>query len=222
MKYKVIITGASGMIGEGVLLECLESKTIEKVLVINRSTLNRRHPKLEEVLLKDFAQVDSIKENLKGYDGCFFCMGTSAVGKSEAEYTQITYGTVAAFTDVLFDLNPEMVFNYVSGQGTDSTEKGNVMWARVKGKTENKVLNKGFKNAYAFRIGVVIPEKGIKSRTNWYQFFYTIMKPFYPLLKKSENITTTTKVGLAMINSLTKPSANKLLGNREINELAKA
>ena len=222
MKYKVIITGASGMIGEGVLLECLESKTIEKVLVINRSTLNRRHPKLEEVLLKDFAQVDSIKENLKGYDGCFFCMGTSAVGKSEADYTQITYGTVAAFTDVLFDLNPEMVFNYVSGQGTDSTEKGNVMWARVKGKTENKVLNKGFKNAYAFRIGVVIPEKGIKSRTNWYQFFYTIMKPFYPLLKKSENITTTTKVGLAMINSLTKPSANKLLGNREINELAKA
>jgi hypothetical protein len=113
-----------------------------------------------------------------------------------------------------------MVFNYVSGQGTDSTEKGTTMWARVKGKAENKVLNKGFNDAYAFRIGVVIPEKGIKSRTNWYQIFYSIMRPFYSLLKKSKNITTTTKVGLAMINSLTSSSENKHLENKEINQMA--
>jgi nucleoside-diphosphate-sugar epimerase len=220
MKHNVIITGASGMIGEAVLLECLESDTIVKVLLVNRGSTNRQHPKLEEVLLKDFTNVASVKEQLNGYGGCFFCMGTSAVGKSEAEYTEITYDTVAAFADILFELNPKMVFNYVSGQGTDSTEKGTTMWARVKGKAENKVLNKGFNDAYAFRIGVVIPEKGIKSRTNWYQIFYSIMRPFYSLLKKSKNITTTTKVGLAMINSLTSSSENKHLENKEINQMA--
>lgn len=220
MKYKVIITGASGMVGEGVLLECLENELIEKVLVINRSTINRQHPKLAEVLLKDFTQVDSVKEDLKGYDACFFCMGTSALGLSEAEYSKVTYNTVAAFADVLFELNPEMVFNYVSGQGTDSSENGSTMWARIKGKAENKVLNKGFKDAYAFRPGVIIPEKGVRSRTNWYQFFYTIMQPFYGWLKKSKNITTTTKLGQAMIKSLINPSANKLLENKDINEMA--
>lgn len=220
MKYSVILTGASGMIGEGVLLECLESDAIDKVLVINRSSINQKHPKLKEVLLKDFTKASSIKEELSNYDACFFCMGTSAIGKSEAEYTEITFDAIAAFADILYSQNPHMVFNYVSGQGTDSSEKGNIMWARVKGKTENEVLNKGFKDAYAFRIGVVIPEKGIKSRTNWYQFFYTLMSPFYSLLKKSKNITTTTKVGLAMINSLNNSSENKHLENKEINEMA--
>jgi uncharacterized protein YbjT (DUF2867 family) len=220
MKYSVIITGSSGMLGEGVLLECLASELIEKVLVINRSSINKQHPKLEEVLLKDFTKIASIGEQLKGYDACFFCMGTSAIGKSEEAYTAITYDTVTAFVDVLYELSPEMVFNYVSGQGTDSSEKGSTMWARVKGKTENEVLNKGFKDAYAFRPGVIIPEKGIKSRTNWYQIFYSIMSPFYSLLKKSKNITTTTKVGLAMINTLTNPSQNKHLENKKINEMA--
>jgi uncharacterized protein YbjT (DUF2867 family) len=220
MKYSVIITGSSGMLGEGVLLECLASELIEKVLVINRSSINKQHPKLEEVLLKDFTKIASIGEQLKGYDACFFCMGTSAIGKSEEAYTAITYDTVTAFVDVLYELNPAMVFNYVSGQGTDSSEKGSTMWARVKGKTENEVLNKGFKDAYAFRPGVIIPEKGIKSRTNWYQIFYSIMSPFYSLLKKSKNITTTTKVGLAMINTLTNPSQNKHLENKKINEMA--
>jgi uncharacterized protein YbjT (DUF2867 family) len=220
MKYSVIITGSSGMVGEGVLLECLDNELIEKVLVINRSSINKQHPKLEEVLLKDFTKIDSIGEQLKGYDACFFCMGTSAIGKSEEAYTVITYDTVAAFADVLYELNPEMVFNYVSGQGTDSSGKGSTMWARVKGKAENEVLNKGFKDAYAFRPGVIIPEKGIKSRTNWYQVFYSIMSPFYSLLKKSKNITTTTKVGLAMINTLTNSSQNKHLENKGINEMA--
>jgi hypothetical protein len=220
MKYSVIITGSSGMLGEGVLLECLASELIEKVLVINRSSINKQHPKLEEALLKDFTKIASIGEQLKGYDACFFCMGTSAIGKSEEAYTAITYDTVTAFVDVLYELSPEMMFNYVSGQGTDSSEKGSTMWARVKGKTENEVLNKGFKDAYAFRPGVIIPEKGIKSRTNWYQIFYSIMSPFYSLLKKSKNITTTTKVGLAMINTLTNPSQNKHLENKKINEMA--
>lgn len=210
------------MVGEGVLLECLDSELIEKVLVVNRSTINKQHPKLEEVLLKDFTEVASVREHLQGYDACFFCMGVSALGMSEAEYTAITYNTVAAFADVLYDLNPEMVFNYVSGQGTDSSEKGSTMWARVKGKAENEVLNKGFKDAYAFRPGAIIPERGIKSRTNWYQFFYTIMIPFFGLLKKSKNVTTTTKVGLAMLNTLHHSFDNKHPENKQINRMAEA
>ncbi|MEZ4900947.1 MAG: epimerase [Spirosomataceae bacterium] len=168
MKKKVIITGASGMVGKGVLLECLESEKIEKVLVVNRHPINIQHPKLKEVLLKDFTQVATIKGELEGYDACFYCMGVSALSMSEADYTAITYGTVAAFIEVLYALNPAMVFNYVSGQGTDSSEKGRSMWARVKGKTENLVFSKGFKTAFAFRPGIICL-KGITSRTNWYQ-----------------------------------------------------
>lgn len=217
---KVIITGSSGMVGKGVLLECLESEAIEKVLVVNRSSIEMEHPKLEEVLLQDFLKVDSIKDQLKGYDACFYCMGVSALGLSEETYHKITYSTAKAFVDVLFDLNPNMVFNYVSGTGTDSTEKGNSMWARVKGKTENMIFEKGFKDAYAFRPGVILPEKGIRSRTKWYNLMYAITRPFFPLMRRSKNITTTTRVGKAMINTLRYPSDKKILENIDINNLA--
>lgn len=217
---KVIITGATGMVGKGVLLECLDHPKISEVLIINRNSLEMQHIKLKEVLLKDFSQVASIKNELQEYDACFFCMGVSAVGMSEDKYTAITYYTAKAFADVLYELNPNMIFNYVSGSGTDSTEKGRQMWARVKGKTENYILNKGFKDAYAFRPGVIIPEKGIESRTGWYNIVYKITRPFFGWMKKSKNITTTTKIGLAMINSMSNTQKLKHLENKDINTLS--
>lgn len=217
---KVIITGSTGMVGKGVLLECLESPKIEKVLVINRSSLGMQHLKLQEILLSDFLQIGQIKDQLQGFDACFYCMGVSAVGMNEEDYTKITYTTTEAFADVCYALNPEMVFVYVSGTGTDSSEKGRTMWARVKGRTENMVFSKGFKDAYAFRPGAIIPEKGIQSRTGWYNAVYFITRPLFPLLKKSKNITTTTKLGQAMINTLFIPTDKKVLENIDINELA--
>ena len=218
---KVIITGATGMVGKGVLYECLDDKSISEVLVINRNPLVMKHDKLKELLLSDFQNIGQHQEELKGYDACFFCMGISVLGLSEKEYTNITYYITKAFVDTLYDLNKEMVFNYVSGSGTDSSEQGRVMWARVKGKTENYVLNKGFKDAYAFRPGAIIPEKGIKSRTGWYNFIYVLSRPFFPLMKKSKNITTTTRIGHAMINTLSKATKLKHLENIDINKLAK-
>ena len=218
---KVIITGSTGMVGKGVLLECLDSPKIEKVLVVNRSSLNIQHPKLEEVLLSDFTQIGSINDRLQGYDACFYCMGVSAIGMKEEKYRAITFETVKAFADILYEINPETVFNYVSGAGTDSSENGSSMWARVKGKTENYVLNKGFKDAYAFRPGMIIPEKkGIKSKTGWYNAIYVVMRPFFGWFKKSNNVTTTTKIGLAMIHSMFHLQSLKHLENKDINLLA--
>ena len=159
---KVIITGSTGMVGKGVLLECLESPKNEKVLVINRSSLNNDHPKLKEELLSDFQQIDTIKDKLQVYDACFHCMGVSSAGKSEEEYHKLTFDITKSIVDACYAANVNMVLTYVSGAGTDSTEKVNTMWARVKGKTENYILNKGFKDAYMFRAGAIIPERGIK------------------------------------------------------------
>ncbi|WNJ19361.1 NAD-dependent epimerase/dehydratase family protein [Pontibacter sp. G13] len=217
---KVIITGSSGMVGKGVLLECLDNDLITQVLVVNRNTIGMDHPKLKEVLLTDFTEARSIKSHLAGYDACFYCAGISVLGLNEEQYTRITYEMTKAFADVLYELNPNLVFNYVSGTGTDETEKGGTMWARVKGKTENMVLQKGFKDAYAFRPGAIIPERGIKSRTGWYNAFYVVLRPFFSIMKKSRNITTTTKIGDAMINSLRFPMTLKHLENPQINELA--
>lgn len=216
----VIITGATGMVGKGVLYECLEDNSINEVLVVNRQSLGMKHPKLKELLLSDFTQIGQYKDQLEAYDACFFCMGISVLGLNEEEYTHITYHITKAFADTLYELNKDMVFNYVSGAGTDSSEEGRVMWARVKGKTENYILHKGFKDAYAFRPGAIIPEKGIQSRTGWYNMIYVLMRPFFSWMKKSKNITTTTKIGHAMINSLSKPQKLKHLENIDINKLA--
>jgi len=221
MAKNVIITGATGMVGKGVLLECLDSTEIDKVLVINRTSLDMRHPKLEEVLLSDFSKIAEIEEKLYGYDACFYCMGVSSIGLNEEAYSKVTYDIAKGFVEVLYTVNPKMIFNYVSGTGTDSTEKGRIMWARVKGKTENMILNQGFKDAYAFRPGIILPEKGIKSKTSWYNTLYIIMRPLFPLLKKSKNVTTTTKVGLAMIKTTTQSYSKKHLENADINRIVR-
>ncbi|SFD80522.1 hypothetical protein SAMN05444380_102119 [Thermophagus xiamenensis] len=208
------------MVGQGVLLECLESPKVEKILVINRRHLSIKHPKLTEVIHNDFFDFSAIKDHLKGYDACFHCMGVSSLGMKENEYHRYTYDITEALAKTLFLINPQMVFNYVSGKGTDRTEKGKVMWARVKGKTENLILNMGFKDAYMFRLQMVIPKKGVKSKTTWVNTIYALMRPFYPLLEKNKNNTTSVKVGQAMINSVLTGSFTKILDNHLVNELA--
>lgn len=208
------------MVGKGVLLACLESEIIEEVLVINRSPIDISHSKLKEVLIEDFTKMKSIKEQLTDYNACFHCMGVSASGLNEAHYTLLTFEVTKSLVDTLFEINPKMTFNYVSGMGTDTSEKGRPMWARVKGKTENYILNKGFEAAYMFRPGLIIPEKGIQSKTKLYRFFYTLLKPFFGLMIKSKNISTTTKMGDAMIASLKKKYGKTYLENQEINALA--
>ena len=219
-KFNVIITGSTGMVGKSVLLECIENPSIKKVLLINRSSLNFDHPKVNEILLSDFSQMHTLQDQLKGFDACFHCMGISSIGKSEEEFTKITFYLTKILADTLYQLNNDMVFNYVSGTLTDSSEKGKTMWARVKGKTENYILNKGFKDAYMFRPGAIVPEKGIRSSTGWYNIIYVLLRPFFPWMKKNKNMTTTTRFGQAMINSLTFPSELKHLENEDINLLA--
>jgi uncharacterized protein YbjT (DUF2867 family) len=222
MNLKVVITGATGMVGKGVLLECLDSREVDSVLLINRRSIDMNHPKLEEIVHNDFYDLSSIENQLIGYDACFFCLGVSAYRMSEEDYSKITYDLTLHFANTLLKLNPEMTFCYVSGQGTDSTEKSRMMWANVKGKTENALLALPFKKAYMFRPGFIQPMRGIKSSTKMYNTMYAIVKPFTPVLKSlfPKSITNTDKVGKAMINCV-KIGYNKThLENKDINQLA--
>ena len=154
-KMKVIITGATGMVGEGVLLECLGNENVKEVLMINRRHFNLEHRKLKELLVLDFSQLERFSENLSGYDACFYCAGISSVGVKEDEYIRITYDTTLTFAKQLLQLNPNIIFDYVTGSRTDSTEKGKIMWARVKGKTENALMKLYSKNQYNFRPAIM-------------------------------------------------------------------
>lgn len=219
---KVIITGATGMVGKGVLLECLDSKEISEVLVIGRNSIEMEHSKLSELLHNDFSDFSSVADKLPGYDACFFCMGVSSAGMKEDAYKRITYDFTLALANVLLETNPGMTFNYVSGEGTDSSEKGRSMWARVKGKTENDLLHLGFKQAYMFRPGAIIPLRGIKSRTKSYQFIYDYFMWLVKLIKflAPKSVVNTTQIGLAMINSVTKGYEKKILRPEDIQFLA--
>ena len=220
MNIRAIITGSTGMVGKSVLMECLESEFVDSVLVINRQTIGLEHPKLKEIIHSDFYNISTIKDELNDYNACFFCMGVSSVGKSEIEYSKITFDITKEFVDTLYSINSEMIFNYVSGAGTDSSEQGRAMWARVKGKTENMVLNKGFKDAYAFRPGAILPSKGVKSKTKWVNFLLVVLWPFYPLLNMMNSVTTSNKLGQAMIYSAMFPQNVKHIENKAMNELA--
>lgn len=221
---KVIITGATGMVGKGVLLECLDHSDIEEVLVIGRNSIEMEHPKLKELLQKDFTDFSNEKKQLAGYDACFFCLGISAAGLNEDQYRKITYDFTMALANVLLDLNPQMTFNYVSGQGTDSTEKGRMMWARVKGKTENDLMSMGFKQSYMFRPGAIIPLRGIKSRTKSYQFIYDYFMWLVKGIKAiaPSSVVNTTQIGLAMINSVFKGYEKRILTPKDIIQLSEA
>jgi uncharacterized protein YbjT (DUF2867 family) len=219
-KLRVIITGATGMVGEGVLLECLEHPAVEQVLLVNRKPYVRTHPKLKECIVPDFLDLDGFTSQLTGYDACFFCAGVSSRGMNEAEYSHVTYDLTTHFAYKLASLNPQMVFDYVSGSLTDSSEKGRVMWARVKGKTENALMRAGFRKVYNFRPGFMKPIPGQQNIKSYYTFIgwlYPFLRVFFP-----NQVSTMREVGLAMINSVLKGYPKPILEIRDINILARA
>ncbi len=198
MSIKAIITGATGMVGEGVLHVCLNSPEVESVLVVNRRSCEVDHPKLKEIIHKDFMNLTAIEAQLKGYNACYYCAGVSSVGKKEDEYRRITYDLTLNLANTFLKLNPGSVFTYVSGVGTDSSEKGKSMWARIKGKTENDILKLPFKYAYAYRPGYIQPIKGLKNTYKAYKF----LSPFYPICEIlfPKYVGTLEDLGNSMIN----------------------
>ena len=198
-KIKVIITGVTGMVGEGVMHEALASPFVSEVLAISRTSTGLVHPKLKEYRLGDFFQPAELVDVVKGYDACLFCLGVSSIGKSEAEFTHLTYDLTIGFAHVLADVNPNMSFSYISGTGTDSTENGRIMWARVKGKTENDLGKLGFKQVYAFRPGYLSPTKGLKNTLPYYAYI-DWMYPLFSLLAPGA-FSTLRELGLAMLEA---------------------
>src|SRR5579885_1086110 len=190
---KVILFGTTGMVGQGVLRECLLDPEVAQVLSVGRSPLNQTHPKLREIIHKDFTDFTAIESELAGYDACFFCLGVSSAGMSEADYRRVTYDFTLAAARTLAHRNPSMTFIYVSGAGTDSTERGRMMWARVKGKTENDLLALPFKAVYMVRPGAIIPLHGIRSKTALYRVIYAMMGPLFVAARKlfPQHVTTT-------------------------------
>jgi uncharacterized protein YbjT (DUF2867 family) len=214
---KVIITGATGMVGEGVLFECLRNVKVSEVLIVNRRHYEVSHPKLKELIVPDFFQLNKYASGLQDYDACFFCAGISSVGMNEDKYTRITYDTTLAFAKVLLAYNSNMVFTYVSGAATDSSERGRSMWARVKGKTENDLAKLGFKAEYNFRPGIMLPFDDQKNWKSIYKFIGKLIKVFSP-----KNVLTMEEVGKAMINCVTIGYSKNILEIGDIKALAKS
>ena len=216
---KVIITGATGMVGEGVLFECLENPAVEQVLIVNRKHYELTHPKLKECLVPDFFDLTSFTGQLASYDACFFCAGVSSIGKSEVDYTRVTYDLTLHFARTLVSLNPQMTFIYVSGAHTDSSEKGSVMWARVKGKTENDLMKCGFRQVYNFRPGFMKAMPGQKNLPWGYKaiaWLYPILRVLLPNL-----VSTLRDVALAMIYATLRGYPRPILEVKDINSLAR-
>ena len=219
MKIKAIITGSTGMVGEGVLHECLNYPDLESVLVINRRSCNVKHPKLKEIIHEDFSDFSSLENELSGYNAAFLCMGVSSAGMKEKRYTHLTYDLTMALARPLSRLKPDISLCYVSGLGTDSSEKSRIMWARVKGKTENDLLKLPVKQAYMFRPGFIGPTKGLNNAYT----FYKVINPLYPLLRKlfPKYISNLKEIGLAMINTVNIGYDKHILEVRDIVKLAK-
>jgi uncharacterized protein YbjT (DUF2867 family) len=218
---KVILFGATGMVGQGVLRECLLDRDVDAVLTIGRSATGQRHAKLQEIISTDLFNLSPIEGRLAGYDACFFCLGVSAAGMNEQDYRRLTYDLTISVATTLVRLNPGMTIIYVSGAGADSSERGRMMWARVKGKTENDLLKMPFRAAYMFRPGYIQPLHGIRTKTKWYGALYAVMGPLYPLWKRllPNYVTTTECVGRAMINVARQDAPKRLLENQDINGL---
>lgn len=198
---RVIVFGATGMVGQGVLRECLLAPDVTEVLVVTRSATGVRHPKLRELTVTDFTDLSPVKDELTGYDACFYCLGVSSVGLDEAAYSRVSYDFPAAAARTLAALSPEMTFIYVSGAGTDAGSR--LMWARVKARTEDEVLAL-FRNGYAFRPGFIQPTHGARSKTGWYNAVYTVTAPLLPLLSRvaPEQFTSTDAIGRAMLRAV--------------------
>lgn len=221
---KVVVTGASGMVGKGVLLECLDHPDVEEVLSVGRRSLSMTHPKLKELLHTDFTDFRPVQAELTGYDACFHCMGVSAAGMSEEDYIRMTRGFTIALAEVFLAANPGSKFTYVSGQGTDSTGKGRSMWARVKGKTENDLLAMAFSRAYMFRPGAIIPLRGITPSSKLYRFFIMNFRWLLYFIRwvSPRSVVTTTQVGKAMIHAVRDGYQKHVIQPADIQQLAGA
>jgi uncharacterized protein YbjT (DUF2867 family) len=219
---RVILFGATGMVGQGVLRECLADPQVESILIVGRSSSDIESPKVREMVRPDLFDYSGLDGELTGFDACFFCLGISAAGMSEEAFHRISVDLTLAAAQALSRLNPEMTFIYVSGAGTDRTEQGRMMWARVKGKAENELLKLSFKATYMFRPAFIQPQHGIQSRTTAYRVLYSIVGPLFPVLQAlfPRYVTTTEKVGLAMLQVAKQGNSQPILENDDINRLA--
>jgi uncharacterized protein YbjT (DUF2867 family) len=219
MKINAIITGATGMVGEGVLMESLLHPDVEKVLVINRRPCGVSHPKLTEILHSDFLDLSPVSDKLKGYNACFFCLGVSSIGMKDDQYYLLTYTLTLHMAEILARQNPDMTFCYISGAGTDSTEKGRLNWARVKGKTENDLAKLPFRKTFAFRPGFMLPAKDAKNIKG----YFIIFRVLYPVLRAilPGFVTTLKEVAIAMINSVIHGYEKSVLEVKDIIVLSK-
>lgn len=217
----VILFGGTGMVGQGVLRECLLDTEVESVLAIGRSGTGQQHQKVQEIVRNDLLNLAAMEGSLSGYDACFFCLGVSSAGMDEQAYRRVTYDLTISVAEILAKLNPAMTFIYVSGAGTDSTERGRMMWARVKGKTENALLRMPFKAAYMFRPGYIQPLHGIRTKTKWYAAFYAMIGPLYPVWKLlfPKYVTTTECVGRAMLQVAKHGFPKHVAENQDINNI---
>lgn len=215
-KIKVIVTGVTGMVGEGVLHECLKSPYIEEVLVIGRKPCGKNHVKMKELILPNFLQPEALKTEVKDYDACFFCLGVSSLGMKEADYTEKTHTLTLGFAEAIIDNNPNMTFIYVSGVGTDRTENGKIMWARVKGRTENDLRLLGFKQFFAFRPSLIFPTKGLSHTLSFYHYINWM----YPLLRviMPSMVSTLKEVGQSMIYLTVNGSEKNVIEVKDIVE----
>lgn len=218
---KILIFGATGMVGQGVLRECLLAPDVESVVAIGRNATGQQHPRLRDLVHKDMYDYSAIEPQLQGFDACFFCLGVSSVGMKEPEYKRITYDLTLAAATVLARLNPGMTFTYVTGAGTDSSERGSSMWARVKGATENALLRLPFKAAYMFRPGMIQPLHGIRSKTPLYDAAIVVLRPVLGLAHSlwPNKVTTTEKIGRAMLAVARNGAPKVLLDPADINAL---
>ena len=218
---KVLLFGATGMVGQGVLRECLRDPAVTKVLSVGRRTTGQAHPKLEELVVPDMLDYGAVEAQLAGYDACFFCLGVSSVGMREADYRHVTHDITLAAARVLVRLNPQMCFIYVSGAGTDSTERGPRMWARVKGETENALMRLPFKAAYMFRPGFIQPLNGVRSKTALYRWIYVLARPVFGLVRfmAPDRVTTSEQVGRAMLAAARRGAPTPLVEMPDINAL---
>lgn len=222
MGLQVLLLGSTGMVGKGVLLECLEDSRVSAVLVLNRRPVGIQHSKLTEMIVRDFDDLSVLDNKLSGMDACFFCLGVTAAGKDEATYSRLTYDLTTRVASTFISQSPQAVFCYVSGAGTDSSEKGRAMWARVKGRTENQLLAMPFRASYMFRPGYIQPLKGVRSTIGWYNGFYTVLKPLYSLLRPLKKyVTDSVTLGKAMIEVAVSGYPKFILESDDINAIGR-
>ena len=219
---KILILGATGMLGHGVLQECLAADDVQQVVTLGRTPVAIQNAKHLDLVHQNLFDLAAIEAQLSGFEACFFCLGVSAYGMTEAGYSHLTYDLTISIADILSRLNPQMTFIYVSGEGTDSSEKGKSMWARVKGRTENALLQLPFNAVYLFRPGIIQPVHGMHSKTRLYRVFYKVTQPVLPILRRlfPDFILTTKVIGQAMLNAARKGSGKQVVNSKDINQLS--